>query len=144
MTPHLYRVVSWPSTNVLVSHLYQAEPPISTNVRHLYRLGWIRPRRVSVRGHLYRLVAPTGTNAIIYTGEKNTRYKWKIRTGIYVRFSSSEPTNVPQANIRHTKLLHQHLHNKLAGLHTTLLETEISLCVAIPTGKQIIDREMQN
>ena len=57
------------------AHLYQAEAPPGTNVRHLYRLGWIRPRRTSVRGHLYLLVAPTGTNALICNEGKNTQYK---------------------------------------------------------------------
>jgi hypothetical protein len=35
-------------------------------VRYLYRVSWIKPRRASVRGHLYRSVAPTGTNASHY------------------------------------------------------------------------------
>jgi hypothetical protein len=109
MSSHLYRFMSRPNTNVSASHLYWAEPPPGTNVRYLYRVGWIRPRRASVRGHLY------------YTGGKNIRYKcavfvpggldqaptslcertfvlyrWakypvqmKIGPGIYVRFSSS-------------------------------------------------------
>jgi hypothetical protein len=45
--------------------LYQAEPPPDTNVRHLYRVGWRRPRPAPVRGHLNRAVAPTGMNALI-------------------------------------------------------------------------------
>jgi hypothetical protein len=50
--------------------LYRVEPPTGTNVRHLYRVGWIRPRRASVRAHLYRLMAPTVTNASFVPVEK--------------------------------------------------------------------------
>jgi hypothetical protein len=39
------------------------------------RVGWRRPRRVPVRGPMYQAVAPTGTNALICTGGKNTWYK---------------------------------------------------------------------
>jgi hypothetical protein len=64
-----------PGINVRPSHLYRTDPPKSTNVRYLYQVSWIKPRRASVRGHLYRPVAPTGTNAITCTGGNNIRYK---------------------------------------------------------------------
>jgi hypothetical protein len=63
---------------VLASNLYRLESPTGTPVRHLYRVGWIWPRRASLRGHLYQVVTPTSTNTIICTGGKNIRYKWKI------------------------------------------------------------------
>jgi hypothetical protein len=84
----LYRVVSSPGTNVMTSHLYRSEPPISTNVRHLYRLGCVRPPSLCER----TFVPVGGSNRYkcpYLLGGQNTRYKWKIGPEIYVWFSSS-------------------------------------------------------
>jgi hypothetical protein len=91
MSPHLYRAVSPPGTNVSSSHLYQSEPPPKTNVRHLYLVGLEEAptRPCDLRGHLYRAAPPTGTNVVICTRAKNTWYKSKNSLRIYVRFSSS-------------------------------------------------------
>jgi hypothetical protein len=56
--------------NVRPTHLYRTEPPPDINVRYLYRVGWRRPRRAPTKGHLYPVVAPTGTDAPICTGGK--------------------------------------------------------------------------
>jgi hypothetical protein len=74
--------------NVRPTHLYRTEPPPDINVRYLYRVGWRRPRRAPTKGHLYPVVAPTGTDAPICTGGKNL--DTKIRPGTNARFSSSD------------------------------------------------------
>jgi hypothetical protein len=48
-----------------------------TNASHFYRVGGRWRRRSPMRGHLYRSVPPTGTNVVICTGAKDTRYKSK-------------------------------------------------------------------
>jgi hypothetical protein len=47
MCTHLYRVVVLTGIN-------------NVKAAHLYRVGWRRPRHAPVRGHLYRVVTPTG------------------------------------------------------------------------------------
>jgi hypothetical protein len=81
--------------NVRPTHLYRAESPPGTSASHLHRVGRRRPQHAPARVHLYRLVPPTGTNVVICTEVKNSRYKSKNRPEIYVRFSSSvSPTSI--------------------------------------------------
>jgi hypothetical protein len=68
----LYRGFSYPLQ--MGPHLYWVVAPPGINVR--LAVNWRRLRRCApVRGYLYRAVARTSTNALIYTGGKNTRYK---------------------------------------------------------------------